>query len=189
MFARETLLLCCLWQHAWPDPVVQVVRNIQYSTIDPRLVVDIYFRPMKHSRAPRPVLLYVHGGAWVQGSKLYTPPLVTYLAARGFVCASAQYRLLDKDEHAFPDNLVDLKRCVVWLRANVAQFHGSPEFIVSSGSRSVDVFFFFSFPLKKNYYHYCSDSSSICFFSCLVFYILNILQNSALADISLHCWH
>lgn len=58
--------------------------------------------------------------------------MLSYLASRGVVCFSAQYRLLD-GEHAFPANVVDLKQCLVWIRANAARYGGDGAFVVASG--------------------------------------------------------
>jgi acetyl esterase/lipase len=78
-------------------------------------------------------ILPLKGGAWLQGNKGHSPPMLTYLAQRGIVCVSAQYRLLDDEKHAFPVNLVDIKHCVVWLRRNAHKFGADPNFIVSCG--------------------------------------------------------
>jgi len=53
------------------------------------------------------------------------------MAAQGWVCVSADYRL---SPHAtFPDHLVDLKRALAWVRSHVAEYGGNPDFIVVAG--------------------------------------------------------
>ncbi len=80
-----------------------------------------------------PVLVYVHGGAWVIGDKRQQGrPMLFELARRGWVCVTINYRLSPKA--AWPDQLVDCKRAIAWLRAHVGEFGGDPEFIAVSGA-------------------------------------------------------
>src|SRR5690606_6493103 len=61
-----------------------------------------------------PVLLQIHGGAWILGSKNEQGlPLMQLLASRGWVCVSADYRLSPRA--TFPDHLIDLKRAIAWI--------------------------------------------------------------------------
>jgi len=78
------------------------------------------------------VLLEIHGGGWVIGSKREQGiPMMLRMAAQGWVCVSADYRL---SPHAtFPDHLVDLKRALSWIRTHVAEYGGDPEFVVVTG--------------------------------------------------------
>lgn len=79
-----------------------------------------------------PVLFQVHGGGWVVGHKQQQGmPLVTHMAARGWVCVSANYRLSPRA--TFPDHLVDLKRALAWTREHIAKYGGDPNFIVVTG--------------------------------------------------------
>jgi len=78
------------------------------------------------------MLLQIHGGAWVIGSKNEQAlPLMMHMAARGWVCVSANYRLSPRA--TFPDHLVDLKRALVWMREHAEEFGGDPNFIVVTG--------------------------------------------------------
>ncbi|MBB5957478.1 acetyl esterase/lipase [Saccharothrix tamanrassetensis] len=84
------------------------------------------FRPLLLDlTVPRPgvpVVVWIHGGAWLHGSHRATadsPPWLHDLPARvldaGFAFASVQYRL--SGETAFPGQLHDVKAAVRWLRA------------------------------------------------------------------------
>lgn len=110
---------------------VERVKNIRYARergVD--LMLDVY-----HGRAPgdrRPVLLQIHGGGWMIGSKNEQAlPLMFQLAAHGWVCVTANYRL---SPHAtFPDHLVDVKKALVWIRENIPMYGGDPSFVVVTG--------------------------------------------------------
>ena len=99
-------------------PEVRVERDIAYvKNGHERHRLDLYV-PRKAQEA-RPVVVWIHGGAWRQGSKNNCPavPLVN----RGFVVASINYRL---SSHAvFPAQINDCKAAIRWLRAN-AKLYG-----------------------------------------------------------------
>ena len=110
---------------------VERVRNVVYGVADGiKLRLDIY-RPRSRDGAC-PVLLQIHGGAWIIGNKDQQGlPLMQHLAARGWICVSVNYRLSPRA--TFPDHLVDLKRAIAWVRAHIAEYGGDPEFIVATG--------------------------------------------------------
>lgn len=81
----------------------------------------------------RPVLIYVHGGAWVIGQRQYQGlPLMQHLASRGWVCFSIDYRLSPRA--TFPDHVVDVKRAIAWVKAHAAEYGGDPSFVALSGN-------------------------------------------------------
>ena len=110
---------------------VERVRNVVYATVDGiKLRLDVY-RPRNRDGAC-PTLLQVHGGAWILGNKDQQGlPLMLHLAARGWVCVSVNYRLSPRA--TFPDHLVDLKRALKWIRSNIAEYGGDPDFVVVTG--------------------------------------------------------
>ena len=120
------------------EPGVEIARDIPYvPDDDPRHRLDVYYPTGARSatgdaRDPRPVLLQVHGGAWVIGHKAQQAlPLMFHMAARGWVCVSANYRLSPRA--TFPDHLVDLKRAISWIRSNIADYGGDPALVCVTG--------------------------------------------------------
>src|SRR4029434_6157057 len=88
-------------------------------------------RPRDHP-AGCPALLQVHGGGWVLGSKNEQGvPLMKHLAAQGWVCVSADYRLSPRA--TFPDPLVDLKHALRWIREEGSAYGVDPDFVVVTG--------------------------------------------------------
>ena len=79
-----------------------------------------------------PVLFQVHGGAWIMGRKEgQAEPLMGHLAERGWVCVAANYRLSPRA--TWPDHIVDVKRALAWVKANIAEHGGDPDFVVITG--------------------------------------------------------
>jgi acetyl esterase/lipase len=54
-----------------------------------------------------------------------------HLAAKGWVCVTANYRLSPKA--TFPDHLIDVKRALAWIKDHIAQYGGDPSFVAVSG--------------------------------------------------------
>lgn len=79
-----------------------------------------------------PVLLQIHGGGWMVGSKdQQARPLLHQLAARGWVCVSINYRLSPRA--TWPDHLVDCKLALKWVREYIAGYGGDPDYVVVTG--------------------------------------------------------
>ena len=79
-----------------------------------------------------PVLLQIHGGAWVIGDKSQQGlPLMLQLASEGWVCVAINYRLSPKA--TWPEHLVDCKRALAWVREHIAEYGGDPDLICVTG--------------------------------------------------------
>ncbi len=79
-----------------------------------------------------PVMVYVHGGAWVIGDKREQgKPMMFELVARGWVCVAINYRL--SPQATWPDHIVDVKRALAWVKAHIAEYGGDPSFVAVSG--------------------------------------------------------
>jgi len=117
------------------DGRVRVHSGIQYAEgAGRRHQLDVHVPAVAAPKPTRgaPVLFQVHGGGWVVGDKRQQGmPLVNHMAARGWVCVSANYRLSPRA--TFPDHLIDLKRALAWTREHIAEYGGDPEFIVVTG--------------------------------------------------------
>jgi acetyl esterase/lipase len=110
---------------------VERTRDLQYVDDGKRRHrLDVYRRPDAPPGAP--VLLQIHGGAWMVGSKEQQGlPLVYHLASRGWVCVAINYRLSPKG--TWPEHLVDCKLAIKWVREHIAEFGGDPDYIVATG--------------------------------------------------------
>jgi acetyl esterase/lipase len=109
---------------------VEVVRGLSYGPAGKRNELEVV-RPARATEAA-PVLLQIHGGAWMIGEKEQQGrPLMTYLAERGWVCVAINYRLSPRAR--FPDHLVDAKRAMKWIRENIANYGGDPDWVAVTG--------------------------------------------------------
>jgi acetyl esterase/lipase len=110
---------------------VKRISRIAYATDGERTTLDIV-QPVERPAAPMPVLIHIHGGAWVLGKRnQQAKPLLHHLARNGWLCLDINYRLAPKNR--FPEMLTDVLRAIVWAKANVAQYGGDPSRIALTG--------------------------------------------------------
>ncbi|TGD72791.1 alpha/beta hydrolase [Mangrovimicrobium sediminis] len=121
------------WKHPfrWPRPGVEVLRDIPYAPGGMRQQLDIY-RPEFIPEGGCPVLLQIHGGAWTLSKKDdQALPLMYHLAARGWICVAANYRL--SPSVGFPTHLEDCKRALCWVRENGKAYGMDTGFVAVTG--------------------------------------------------------
>ena len=113
-----------------PDPI-EVTRNVDYQGDGARRHrLDIYAPGSVEAAAP--VLIYVHGGAWVIGDKREQGrPRMFELVARGWVCVAINYRL--SPAATWPDHLVDVLTAIAWVKEHIAEYGGDPSFVALAG--------------------------------------------------------
>ena len=111
---------------------VGVTKNIDYwGDGDRRHRLDVY-RARRAVPKGAPVMVYIHGGAWVMGEKREQgKPMMYELVARGWVCVAINYRLSPKA--TWPAHIVDAKKAVAWVKAHIAEYGGDPNFVAVSG--------------------------------------------------------
>lgn len=114
------------------DDGVRVIRDLPYSEAGRRGHLDIYLPAGEDALVDAPVLLQVHGGGWTLGEKEHQGrPLMNRMAAKGWVCVAINYRLSPRD--AWPAHVVDVKRAIAWIRDNIAEHGGNPDYIAVTG--------------------------------------------------------
>jgi acetyl esterase/lipase len=112
-------------------PGVRVEQDLVYATpAEPAHRLDLY-RPVHPSSERLPVILHLHPGGWHQGDKASHREIWCWLASRGYLVASANYRL--SGEAPWPAPIQDAKAAVRWLRANAARYGGDPDRIGGLG--------------------------------------------------------
>lgn len=120
-----------VWPFRFKHPDVKVIRDVRYSEHGKRGLLDVYL-PRHSSPADAPVLLQVHGGGWVIGNKEEQGvPLMTQMAAAGWVCFAINYRRSPRAK--WPDHVVDVKAAIGWIREHAADYGADPSFLAVTG--------------------------------------------------------
>jgi acetyl esterase/lipase len=111
---------------------IRVSRNLDYwGDGAKRHRLDVYQSRLA-PQGKAPVMVYIHGGAWMIGEKREQgKPMMYELVARGWVCVAINYRLSPKA--TWPDHIVDAKRAVGWVKEHIGEYGGDPSFVAVSG--------------------------------------------------------
>jgi acetyl esterase/lipase len=114
------------------DRRVRVERDVVYNEeYGGRGKLDIYL-PAEQPAEGAPVLLQIHGGGWTIGTKDQQGlPLMNHLAAKGWICVAPNYRLSPRNR--WPAHIVDVKKSIAWIRENIADYGGNPDYIAITG--------------------------------------------------------
>ncbi|PWN63606.1 alpha/beta hydrolase [Chryseobacterium phosphatilyticum] len=107
--------------------IATISENIVYKTSKrgDSLSLDLY--TPKNFSGTLPVLIYVHGGGWIEGSKAvyadnYLETTIAKLIAKQYAVISINYTLLNDSTH-FPLPLEDTKDAVRWVRKNAEKYN------------------------------------------------------------------
>ena len=111
------------------DVAKPTASDIVYGSAgDVNLMLDFY-EPTK-PRAEKPLIIWVHGGAWRSGSKSNVP--IAKLRELGFAIASVDYRLSPVAK--FPAQIHDIKMAIRYLRANAKRFGVDADCFILAGN-------------------------------------------------------
>jgi acetyl esterase/lipase len=117
---------------------VEVKYGLQYREGAPSCVLDLAV-PRDVSDTPRPAIVVIHGGGWIEGSRSSfstrenpPPGNIFDFAKLGFVVSTIDYRM--SREATYPAALHDCRCAVRWLRAHRDEFHIDPDRIGAWGN-------------------------------------------------------
>jgi acetyl esterase/lipase len=110
---------------------VVIQRGVTYRRVaGTTLKLDVYSDGS--DTTDRPIFMYIHGGGWVMGDKREQGlPIIHHLARNGWVCFSVNYRL--SPIAGWPDQLVDVKYALGWIRSHAHEYGGDPSFVAVAG--------------------------------------------------------
>ncbi len=109
-------------------PGVEALRDVAYVKEGHKAqVLDLY---IPKTDKPLPLVVWVHGGAWLGGSKSQSP--ANLLLGKGYAVASIEYRM--SQVAIFPAQIHDCKAAIRWLRATAKEHHIDPDRIGVWGS-------------------------------------------------------
>ena len=106
-------------------PGIKMEKDIAYVPEgDAAQKLDLYL-PETAAEKPLPLIVHIHGGGWVGGSKFPCPAALMVL--RGYAVASVEYRFSQKA--IFPAQIQDCQAAIRWLRAHSQQYNFDTEHV------------------------------------------------------------
>uniref|UniRef100_A0A7S0ZBZ1 BD-FAE-like domain-containing protein n=1 Tax=Timspurckia oligopyrenoides TaxID=708627 RepID=A0A7S0ZBZ1_9RHOD len=128
------LAIRMLWRYYF-SPFI--CRNIPYSCHEDsssRRVLDVYSSTSDDDErclVKKPVVLFIHGGAWGHGEKWQYSLLAQFLMLHGCVCVIATYRIYPLGDVS--SQIVDVYESIVWTKENIEQYGGDCKKILVFG--------------------------------------------------------
>jgi acetyl esterase len=115
-----------------PKDGITVTRDLPYGP-HARHVLDLY-RP-ETPKAGAPILVFVHGGAFVRGDKNVSEEgyanVLFWFARQGYLGINLEYRLAT--DAPYPGGADDVARAVEWIKTNAAEHGGDAKRIFLMG--------------------------------------------------------
>lgn len=115
-----------------PPESISIIRDIRYASVSTCQVLDLY-RP-KSFTGKLPVIVSVHGGGWVYGTKEVYQFYCMDLATRGFAVVNFTYRLAPKYKH--PCAIEDTNTVFEWVLAHADEYDMDADNIFAVGDSS-----------------------------------------------------
>jgi acetyl esterase/lipase len=111
------------------------IRDLAYAQVNGQaMTLDLYLPPKLQTsdgETNRPLIIWVHGGAWRAGNKSDVP--IQPMLSDGFAIASVEYRLSPVAK--FPAAIHDIKAAIRFLRAHALTYRlDSRRFVVGGSS-------------------------------------------------------
>ena len=113
--------------------------DLTYASVGGQpLMLDLYLP--QNGAAPRPLVVWIHGGGWSGGSRFPAPAHARRLLNFGVAVASISYRLTSQagqwgaEPVIFPAQIHDSKAAIRWLRAHAAEYQIDPNRVGVWGS-------------------------------------------------------
>lgn len=103
--------------------------NVEYGSDGTDTQFDV-FTPAD-AAGPLPTVFWIHGGAWVSGSKENVRPYVQLLAQAGFTTVAVNYTVAP--EAKYPTAVNQLNAALDYLVAHASEFNVDPAHIVIAG--------------------------------------------------------
>jgi len=116
---------------AAPRDGVQVTQDVAYGA-NPRQRLDVFAKP---GIVRAPVVLFVHGGAFVEGERNRSEQVYSnvlhYFARHDCVGINIEYRLAP--DYPYPCGTEDVALALAWAVAHVAEYGGDPDSVFLMG--------------------------------------------------------
>jgi acetyl esterase/lipase len=115
-------------------PTFDGAREVTYKTVDDVELKLWIFEPTSHRAGDkRPAIVFFFGGGWKSGNPGQFEQHCRYLASRGMVAMTADYRVRQRHGTLADKCVADAKSAIRWVRANAERLGVDPDRIVAGG--------------------------------------------------------
>jgi len=108
--------------------------SLCYKSIDStKLFLHVFYPPKHECTGKIPAIVFFFGGGWVTGSPSQFYPHCRYLASRGMVAFSAEYRIWSKHQASPSVCVEDAKSAIRWIRLHAEELGIDPGHLAAGG--------------------------------------------------------
>jgi len=134
LFCMTTSLICAAERNNRYREVTIKPILVVYKTIgEVELKLHIFEPPNRQAKEPVPAIVFFFGGGWVGGTPTQFYHQCDYLASRGMMAISAEYRVRNRHGTTPFECVADGKSAIRWVRANAKRLGVNPDKIAAGG--------------------------------------------------------
>ncbi len=113
---------------------IQADETVLYKSIG-KVELNLHlFKPKDHKKSDkRPAIVFFFGGGWMSGTPDQFYQQSKAFAELGFVCFSAEYRVINTHKVTPYDCVKDAKSAIRWVRKNAVELGVDPNRIIAAG--------------------------------------------------------
>jgi len=112
-----------------PDAELNATLDVQYGDDGEATMLDVFTQA--DAGEVRPTVVWVHGGAWIAGSKENVDPYLRILATHGYTTIGVNYSL--GPEATYPTAITQLNQALAYIRENADELNVDATQIVLAG--------------------------------------------------------
>lgn len=113
---------------------VRVIRDRSYAADDPDAKLDVYLSDDLGSGVRQPVVVWIHGGAWLAGDKQNLAGYFKRIAKAGYTVVVPNYSLASN--HVYPTQVHQLNKALTAVVENHAAWRADASAIVLAGEEA-----------------------------------------------------
>lgn len=120
-----------LAQWSYPPSLNGATSHVYKTVGDTKLSLYVYTPEMPGEK--RPAIVFFFGGGWKNGSPAQFEQQCRYLASRGMVTITADYRVSSRHQAKVIDCVRDAKSAIRWVRTHADELKIDPDRIAAGG--------------------------------------------------------
>jgi acetyl esterase/lipase len=126
-------------QIGWQTFPLKPDRTLEYKTVTGKdglpysLKLQVFLPEGWQVENKRPAAVFFHGGGWAGGGPDHYYPQSRYIALRGMVAISVEYRTINRFDTSPRECVKDGKSAIRWIKVHAAKLGIDPEQIVAGG--------------------------------------------------------
>lgn len=122
LFSAGIFLCSCAQESSLENSLNRLIRRDLFYTKEKNFSQSLDFYGPEKSSSKAPLVVWIHGGAWLGGAK--DPCPILFLRHEGFAVASINYRLSSEANH--PAQVNDCRDAIRFLRSHAEEFGIDP---------------------------------------------------------------